>query len=205
MIKIKHIVFDIGGVLISWDPELPYRRLIADGEKRKWFMTNVCTPEWNIKQDRGRSWQEAEEELIALYPEEKSLIRAYRENWIDMLPDALEGSVAIMKSLINSGRDVTLLTNFNQETFPLAKEKFPFLKLPRGATVSGEIGMLKPEKDIYDHHVKTHRLDPAATLFFDDSEKNVEGARAAGWRAELFTGPDKMREDLARYGVDLKR
>lgn len=202
MTNIKHIVFDVGQVLIFWDREIPFRHLIPDEAKRRWFLDEVCTPKWNLEQDRGRSWDEAEAVLITEFPDEENAIRGYRKHWLEMVPHALEDTVAIYNGLINAGHDVTLLTNFHQDTFPLAKEKFPFLKRPRGETVSGQIRLLKPDREIYGHHVEAHNLDPAATLLFDDSAKNVEGARQAGWQAELFTGADKMRDDLARYGVE---
>ena len=198
---IRHIVFDIGMVLIEWDPEVPYRRLIPDEAERRHFLTHICSHEWNIKQDRGRPWPEAEDELIALYPEHEALIRAFRPNWAEMVPRHYADTLEVRDALIDQGYDVTALTNFAADTFAEARVKFPFLNAFRGITVSAEIGLMKPELAIYRHHEKTFGLDPAATLFFDDSAANVEGARAAGWNAELFTGADKMRADLARYGV----
>ena len=203
MPTIKHIVFDVGRVLIHWDPEIPFRHLIPDENERQYFMNNICTPEWNIEQDRGRTWADAENHLIEQHPEKEPLIRGYRKHWLEMTHGALDGSVTIMKSLINDGMDVTLLTNFHQETFPLAKKKFPFLKLPRGATVSGEIGLIKPDLAIYQHHTQAHGLDPAATLFFDDSPKNVESAHTAGWQAELFTDASQMQADLDKHGISV--
>ena len=203
MPTIKHIVFDVGRVLIHWDPEIPFRHLIPDENERRDFLANICTPEWNIEQDRGREWADAETHLIDQYPEKETQIRGFRKHWIEMIHGALDDSVVIMKSLIHSGMDVTLLTNCNQETFPLAKEKFPFLKLPRGETVSGEICLIKPDLAIYQHHTKTHGLDPEACLFFDDSQKNVDGARAAGWQAELFIDAVKMQADMGKHGIEI--
>jgi 2-haloacid dehalogenase len=202
MTNIKHIVFDVGQVLILWDREIPFRHLIPDPKKRQWFLDEVCTPEWNMEQDRGRSWGDAEALLIKEFPDEENAIRGFRKHWIEMIPHALDGTVAIYNALIDAGVDVTLLTNFHQDTFPLAKDKYPFLKMARSETVSGEIGLIKPDRTIFDHHIEAHNIDPAATLFFDDSPKNVEGAKAAGWQAELFTGAEKMRGDLARFGVE---
>ena len=203
MPEIKHIVFDVGRVLIHWDPEIPFLHLIPNEAERQHFLANICTPEWNIEQDRGRAWGEAEDQLIKLHPDKEIQIRGYRKHWIEMIHGALDESAAIMKNLIDKGMDVTLLTNFNQETFPLAKEKFPFLKQPRGETVSGEIGLIKPDLAIYQHHTKAHGLDPTACLFFDDSQKNVDGARTAGWQAELFTSSAQMKVDMEKYGVDV--
>ncbi len=205
MTVIKHIVFDVGQVLIYWNPEIPFRYLIPNDQKRQWFLREVCNGSWNIEQDRGRSWHDAERILIEEHPDEAELICAFRKHWIEMIPHKIEDSVAIMKELVKDGMDVTLLTNFNQETFPLAREKYPFLKLARGETVSGEIGLIKPDRAIYDHHTTTHDLDPQATLFFDDSQKNVDGARAFGWRAELFVSAEQMAQDLQKHGINVGR
>lgn len=201
MPAIRHIVFDIGRVLIHYDPELPYRSIIPDDEKRAWFFDNVCTGAWNLEQDRGRGWREAEAEIMARHPEWEAEIRAFRENWNAMVPHAYDDSVAILRRLITDGHDVTMLTNFAADTFAEASRRFDFLTESRGVTVSGLIGMIKPDRDIYDHHVNTFGLDPAASLFIDDSPKNVEGARGAGWQAVHFTGAEQLRADLASLGI----
>ena len=199
--SIQHIVFDVGRVLIHWDPDILYRNLIADETRRRWFLTEVCSPEWNLEQDRGRSWAAGEAELIDRYPAEEELIRAFRQRWLEMVPYALEDSVAIFEEFVAEGRDVTLLTNFNDDTFAEARPQYPFLDLARGATISALVGLLKPEREIYDHHCQTFGLDPDATLFIDDSPVNVEGARAAGWHAVQYVGPGRLRADLAGFGL----
>jgi 2-haloacid dehalogenase len=201
MTEIRHIVFDIGKVLIHYDPELPFSRLIPDAAERRWFLENVCTGDWNIEQDRGRSWKEAEAILIATHPEHEDNIRNFRRYWHEMVPHAYDGSVAIMERLIDAGCDVTMLTNFAADTFVEARQRFPFLNRPRGVTVSGEVGLIKPDRAIYDRHAATFGLEPQATLFIDDSPKNVQGARDAGWQALLFTAPDSLARDLQALGV----
>ena len=201
MTDIRHIVFDIGKVLIHYDPDLPYSRLIPDEERRRWFFDNVCTHDWNIEQDRGRSWPEAEALLIAHYPDEADNIRAFRTHWHEMVPHHYEDSVALMLGLIEDGHDVTMLTNFAADTFAEARAKFPFLNRPRGVTVSGEVGLIKPEKAIYDRHAAAFGLEPSASLFIDDSAKNVQGAIDAGWQAVRFEGAKKLEADLRRLGV----
>ncbi|XHB98605.1 HAD family phosphatase [Nitratireductor sp. ac15] len=200
MSQIRHVVFDIGRVLIHYDPEIPYRRLIPDDGRRRWFLENVCTGEWNVEQDRGRKWEDAEALLIAEHPAEEENIRGFRRHWHEMVPHAYDDSVAILEALIDAGHDVTMLTNFAADTFVEARRRFAFLNRPRGVTVSGEIGLIKPDGAIYDTHVESFGLEPAATLFIDDSEKNVEGARDAGWQAVHFSGAEKLRQDLARFG-----
>jgi 2-haloacid dehalogenase len=201
MSDIRHIVFDIGRVLIHYDPEIPYTRLIPDPDRRRWFLENVCTSEWNLEQDRGRRWEDGEAVLVAEYPDEAENIRAFRRYWSEMVPHAYEDSVAILEELIDAGHDVTLLTNFAADTFAEARERFPFLQRPRGVTVSGEIGLVKPERAIYDLHAEKFALDPAATIFIDDNPANVAGAREAGWHAIQFVGAEALRKDLKGYGI----
>lgn len=203
MTEIRHIVFDIGRVLIHYDPDLPFSRLIPDAEERRWFFDNVCTSAWNIEQDRGRSWEEAEAHLIAEHPQHEENIRNFRRHWHEMVPHAYEDSVAIMETLMDNGHDVTMLTNFAADTFVEARRRFPFLDRPRGVTVSGEVGFIKPDRRIYEHHAGAFGLEPSATLFIDDSPKNVDGAKTAGWDAVLFTDEQTLKADLLARGVSL--
>lgn len=201
MSAIRHIVFDIGKVLIHYDPNLPYSKIIPDESERRWFFSNVCTSAWNLEQDRGRSWADAEAELITRFPDREADIRAFRKNWRAMVPYAYQDSVEILTSLVDAGRDVTMLTNFAADTFREAREIFPFLNLPRGVTVSGEIGLIKPDVEIYQRHAADFGLEPSATLFIDDVMENVEGAQASGWQAVQFIGAEQLKSDLASFGV----
>jgi HAD superfamily hydrolase (TIGR01509 family) len=199
--EINHIVFDIGKVLIHYDPHLPYKRLIPDDEERQWFFDHVCTHDWNVEQDRGRTWLEAEQLLLDKFPDREEHIRAFRKYWHEMVPHPLSRSVAHLERFVAEGRDVTMLTNFAADTLEQAKDIFPFLKLPRGVTVSGLVRLIKPDPAIYDLHTKTFGLDPSATLFIDDSLPNVEAARAYGWHAIHYVSADQLDADLAGYGL----
>lgn len=201
MTAIRHVVFDIGRVLIHYDAELPFIRLIPDAAERRWFLDNVCTTPWNIEQDRGRSWEDAEAELLAVWPDHAANIRNFRRHWIEMVPHAYDGSVRVMERLIEAGHDVTMLTNFAADTFVEARARFPFLDRPRGVTVSGEVRAIKPDRAIFDHHAKAFGLAPGATLFIDDSPGNVEGARNAGWHSVLFRDAETLEADLKRFEV----
>ncbi len=154
-----------------------------------------------MEQDRGRSWVEAEAILLADHPAHEERIRAFRRNWRRMVPHSIDGSVRILEAFVAEGRDVTMLTNFAADTFAEAREIYPFLNRPRGVTVSGEVGLIKPDPAIYTRHAATFDLSPAHTLFIDDSMPNVLGARAAGWNAIHFTTPDTLSADLARFGM----
>lgn len=201
MPKINHIVFDIGKVLIHYDPNIPYSRIIPDAQERARFFETVCTHEWNLEQDRGRSWEEAEALLLETHPDRHDHIRAFRLHWHEMVSHAYDDSVAILKGLIASGHDVTMLTNFASDTFRQAQKMYPFLTLSRGVTVSGDVGLIKPDVAIYELHAETFGLDPATSIFIDDSPANVEGAKAAGWQAVHFTGAETLKGDLAAHGV----
>ena len=201
MPEIEHIVFDIGSVLIHYDPTLPFKRLIPDERERDWFFNNVCTSAWNIEQDRGRTWHSAEKLLIEKFPTQETNIRAFRSHWHEMVPHAYDDSVAIMERFIDEGRDVTMLTNFASDTFRQAQELFPFLKSPRGVTVSGDVKVIKPDPVIYELHVETFDLDPGKTFFIDDNPANIAAAKAAGWEAVLFSSPAQLKIDLLQYGL----
>jgi 2-haloacid dehalogenase len=201
MSAIKHVVFDIGKVLIHYDPERPFLRLIPDADERRHFLANVCTHEWNLEQDRGRSWEEAEAILIADHPHHEDNIRNFRKYWHEMPFAAIEGSVAVMRGLVASGVDVTMLTNFASDTYVQATGMYSFLNEPRGVTVSGDVKIMKPEQGIYRLHTDNFGLAPAATLFIDDSSANVRGAQEFGWQAVLFTSAEHLRSDLAGFGL----
>ncbi len=201
MSEIRHIVFDIGKVLVHYDPELAYLDLIPDASERRRFLDTVCTSAWNLEQDRGRSWREAEALLIGRHPDRRDHIEAFRRNWRRMVPYAYEDSVAIFRGLIAAGHDVTMLTNFAPDTFREAQSAYPFLTESRGVTVSGEVKMLKPDREIYEHHAASFGLDPAATLFIDDMATNAEGVKTAGWQAVHFTGAPALAHALRERGL----
>ena len=157
MNDIRHIVFDLGKVLLQWDPELPYRRLIPDEAARRHFLTNTCNPDWNNEQDRGRTWREAEDLLIAEYPEYEDLIRAYREHWTEMMPGHLEDTLAVLEALLAQGRDVTALTNFAADTFVEALNK-------AGAKSVEYIKIDGAGHGVFGQHAK--RTHPAMEKFF---------------------------------------
>jgi 2-haloacid dehalogenase len=204
MTKIDHIVFDIGKVLIRYDAETPFRLLIPDAEERQHFLTQICSHQWNIEQDRGRPWAEAEAELIELHPDKELQIRAFRRDWHHMVGPEISGSVAIMRQFIADGHDVTLLTNFASDTFRESQERWPFLSETRGVTVSGDVKLIKPDPAIYKLHAETFELNPEKTLFIDDSLPNILAAHSCGWHAVQFITPEKLIEDLGEFGLWVK-
>jgi 2-haloacid dehalogenase len=194
------VVFDLGGVLIDWNPRHLYRTLIPDERAMEEFLATVCTGPWNECQDAGRTIAEAEAELLARHPQHEELIRAYYAQFDRMLAGPIHGTVAILEALHEQGVPLYALTNWSRETFHHARRRFAFLQRFRGIVVSGELGMMKPDARIFWHLTETHGLRPADCLFIDDSPKNVAGARAAGLQAIHFTGPDPLREELRGLG-----
>ncbi len=201
MSGIRHIVFDLGRVLLRWEPELPYLRLMPSAIEREHFLAEICNARWLLDTDLGTPWADAERELIARHPEHKAMIRAFREHWGEMVPGLVEGMPLILSQLIAAGYDLTALTNFAIDTFDEALERFSVLGAFRGITVSAHCGLAKPDEAIFERHAADFALEPKATLFFDDVWANVQAARRVGWQAEVFTDADTMRRDLARHGV----
>jgi 2-haloacid dehalogenase len=200
-VPVRHIVFDIGQVLIRYDPDAGLSGVIPDAAERAWFLETVCTGDWNLEQDRGRAWAEAEALLIADWPDQAERIRAFRPNWHRMITGDIPATVALFEGLIDERRDVTMLTNFAADTFVEARARCGFLNRTRGVTVSGEVGLIKPDPAIYALHQQTFDLEPAATLFIDDNAANVAAAQAFGWQAVQYVGHDRLVADLAGRGV----
>jgi 2-haloacid dehalogenase len=196
-----NIIFDIGMVLIDWDPRHVYRKIFSDEAKMEWFLANVCTNAWNAEQDRGRTFPEAVQEAAARHPDYAEEIAAYHHQWHEMIPGAIAGTVDILESLHQ--RDVPLyaITNWNQDKFRETKLRFPFLNLFRDIVVSGDEKLIKPDPAIYELCLKRNKLVAEDSLFIDDSEKNVRGAEAVGMKAHHFTSPEKLRAQLKHLHV----
>lgn len=197
----RTVVFDLGGVLIDWNPRYLYRTLIPDERTMEDFLTTVCSGPWNERQDGGRTIAEAEAELLETHPQHEALIRAFYRDFDRMLAGPIDGTVALLEELDARGVPLYALTNWSRETFHHARRRFDFLNRFRGIVVSGELGMMKPDARIFRHLTQTHALEPSDCLFIDDSPKNVDGARAAGLHAVRFTGPDELRAALRDHGL----
>ena len=203
--KIKNIIFDLGGVLIDWNPEYVYLDVFqGDREKMKWFFDNVCTSDWNENQDAGYPLSQATEDRVKLFPEHEELIRMYYGRWEEMLGDAIEDTVTILKQLIDSDQyKVVALTNWSHETFPVALKKFDFLHWFEGIIVSGEEKTRKPFDDIYELTLNRFNLEAESSLFIDDNLRNIEAARAMGINSIHFKSPSLLKEELENYDIIL--
>ncbi len=199
---IDTIIFDLGGVLIDWNPRHLYRKIFGgDAEAMEWFLANVCTQEWNAQQDAGRTWQEAVAEAQARHPDHAANIHAYWERWEETLGGAIEGTVALLDELRSQPVRLLALTNWSAETFPIGRRRFPFLDWFEGVVVSGMEKQIKPDGAIYELLLCRYRVDPHRAVFIDDSAANVEGARRAGLHAIRFRDPPSLRRELAALGL----
>ena len=200
--KISSIIFDLGGVLIDWNPNYVFDTMFNDEEKKKHFFENICTPDWNEKQDAGRTIKEATEELLVKHPEWKEYIEAYYGRWEEMLGGPIQESVDIFRQLKNSGKyKIYALTNWSAETFPVALKLYDFLHWFDGRIVSGEEKMRKPFPEFYQLILQRFNLNPSETLFIDDSLRNIKGAQESGIHTIAFTSPQQLKNDLIKLGL----
>ena len=176
----KIAVFDVGNVLIRWDQRNLYRKLF-DKAEMEFFLTEVCSNAWNLEQERGRSWSEAEAEAIARHPKYAPQIRAFRARWSEMLAGAIEENVRILDELRGAGAPVYAITNFAADTFAEAGAMFPFLRGFTGVLCSGEDGVVKPDPAIFSLFLKRYGLSPDQCVFIDDSAANIAAAAKLGF------------------------
>ncbi|BAO77193.1 HAD family hydrolase [Winogradskyella sp. PG-2] len=205
MKKINAIIFDLGGVLIDWNPEYVYLDVFnGDRKKMQWFFDNICTMDWNENQDAGYPLQKATEERVAMFPEHEELIRLYYGRWVEMLGDAIEGTVKILKSLIdNPNYKVVALTNWSRETFPIALKRFDFLHWFEGIVVSGEEKTRKPFKEIYETTLNRFHISAENSIFIDDNQRNIDAAQALGINGIYFESPKALTEALKHYSISI--
>ena len=195
------VVFDLGGVLIKWDPRHLYRKLFDAPDEMESFLAEVTTADWNAQQDAGRPWAEAVETLVAEHPERRELIEAFHLRWPEMLSGEIPGTVDVLSELRAAGIRLVALSNWSAEMFPVALERFDFLSWFEGIVISGEVGVNKPDPRIFEHLVGRFGIEPAESLFIDDSPANIDAARALGFRAIQFTDAAELRRELVRLGL----
>jgi 2-haloacid dehalogenase len=200
------VVFDLGGVLIDWNPRHLYRKMFnGDDEAMERFLSEICTSEWNARQDEGRSFAEATEELIARHPDQAELIRAFFDRWPEMVAGAIEQTVEILAELKRAGHDIYALSNWSAETFPLARGRFQFLDWFDFTVISGAVGLAKPSREVFDFLLAKTGRRAEECVFIDDSTANVAAARELGFDAIHFCSPRQLRDELTRKGILLHR
>jgi len=190
MNTITTIIFDFGGVLMDWNPRYAYKPIFKDDEKMEWFLENICTDEWNIEQDRGRTLKEGTQLLQKQHPEYHDLIQAYYDNWETMLHSDIPESVEILK-ILAAKYPTYGLTNWSAETFPIAYKKYSHFQLFKGILVSGEEKLIKPNPEIYKLMLKRFDLDAENSLFIDDNIKNIEAAKELNFNCIHFHSPEQ--------------
>ncbi len=205
MNTINSIIFDLGGVLIDWNPEYVYLDAFkGDRQKMQWFFDNICTNDWNENQDAGYSMSKATEERVTMFPEHEEHIRMFYGRWDDMLGDSIKGTVSILDELVKSpDYKVVALTNWSHETFPKARKKFEFLQWFEGIIVSGEEKTRKPFEDIYHLTLNRFNIKAEKSIFIDDNPKNIEAANALGINGILFKNSELLIQQLKQFNIHI--
>ena len=202
MAKRSVAVFDLGGVLIDWNPRYLYRKLFAgDEDAMEHFLATVCTSNWNAQQDAGRPLAEACALLKSKRPNHSRMIDAWLERYGEMLGGPIQGTVELLAELRSSGVPIYALSNWSTETFPAALKRFDFLEWFDGILLSGEVRLLKPDPRIYRRFFEAHAVDPTQAVYIDDLEPNVAAATALGMHGIHFTDSTALRVELVRTGL----
>jgi 2-haloacid dehalogenase len=196
------IVFDLGGVLVDWNPDYVYKTVFEKEEEMKWFYQHVCTPDWNEEQDAGRSLHEATEKLVKQFPDHEKNIRAYYDRWEEMLRGPIVETVEILRHLrYNTTYRLYALTNWSHETFPIALQRYDFLHWFDGKIVSGEERTRKPFKEIYQLLIDRYQINPATAIYIDDNMRNLGPASELGFHTIHFQSPQQLKEQLQQLGI----
>ncbi|MFK7806747.1 MAG: HAD family hydrolase [Saprospiraceae bacterium] len=200
--NINTIIFDLGKVLIDWDPNRLYKKIFKDDKEREHFLENICTSDWNVQQDAGRTLKEATDILVEQHPKYENEIRAFYGRWPEMIGGAIQGTVDILHQLKEENKvKLFALTNWSAETFPYALENFDFLKIFEGILVSGDEKLIKPDIRIYELMTSRYNITPTNALFIDDSLKNIKGAEEHGLHGHHFLHPEGLRSELEGLGL----
>lgn len=196
------IVFDLGGVLIDWNPAYLYRKIFQEEAQVQFFLTHICDSHWNEQQDAGRPLAEATQILVAQFPEYTEAIQAYYGRWTEMLGGPIRGTVQLLEALHQQKKyRLYALTNWSHETFPYALQHYDFLQLFDGILVSGEEKLVKPDPRIYQLLFERFDINPSTALFIDDNPKNVLASRQSGMEALQFVSPEQLQAALSDMGI----
>jgi len=195
------VVFDLGGVLLDWDPRHLYRKLMDDPDEMADFLARICTVEWHKAHDLGAGTLESCQALAREYPAQAELIMAWAERGEEMIAGQIEGTVEILADLRRAGVPCLALSNMEAETFPLRRDRFGFMSYFDGYVVSGIEGLAKPDPAIFRLLLNRYGLDPARTAFIDDNADNIAAAEQLGVRAIRFGDPGQLRGELRALGL----
>lgn len=199
---IKAIIFDFGNVLLEWNPRYIYQRFFPDDpEGMERFLQEVNFMEWNLQQDKGRPFAEGVASLSKEFPHYSHLIQAFHDRWVESLGDSIDGTIEIMKELKQAGYPIYGLSNWSAETFPYARQKHDFFDLLDDMVISGEVGHVKPQPEIF--QILLDRIGRPAhkCLFIDDSLANIEQAEKMGFATVHFQSPEQLRSALLELEI----
>ncbi len=197
----KTIVFDLGGVMIEWDRRALFKKLFNDVNELDYFLTEVCSMEWNSQLDHGMSFEKVVEERILEFPGYAPQIQAYFERWEEMIPGSIPGAVKILKELKDAGYPLAVLSNWSAETFPKVWDRFEFLGWFNPIVISGEVGLIKPGSEIFQYLLNKINKDAANCIFIDDTLPNIQMAEELGFEAILYSSPMELRTRLEQLNI----
>lgn len=198
---ISAVVFDIGGVLLDWDPRHLYRKLIDDPGEMAEFLTTVCTPAWHRAHDLGADTASSCRELARAHPEHADLIMAWADRGEEMVSGPIDPAVEVLAELKAAGVPCLALSNMEADRFALRRVRFGFFDWFDGCVISGVEHVAKPDKAIFEILIRRYQLAPRQTVFVDDMPANVAAARDLGIVALRYTGPERLRADLRGLGL----
>jgi 2-haloacid dehalogenase len=202
---LKAVIYDIGGVIVDWNPRYLYRKLIDDADQMEWFLAEVCSPSWNAMQDQGRKFALGVEEAASAYPEYRELIVAYWKRWPEMLGGTIPGMPELLAETQQEQVPLYAITNWSAETYPIAVRSYPVLNSFLDVVVSGETGLIKPDEQIFRYSLDRFDLAPEEVLFVDDNLANVEAAASVGMHATQFSTVRHLRDVLLDFGLLCKK
>ena len=197
--KLDAVVFDFGGVLVDWNPEYFLKSFFSNSEEIAQFIDDTDYHHWNVKMDLGMPIREACLNLKTTHPHYTHIFDAYEQDWLQTLSGPISGTVSILRDLHESGVPLYGITNYNQDTLRLTRDKYDFFSLFRGIVVSGEEGIMKPAPRIYQILLERYRLKPEGLLFIDDRAENINAAKKLGFKGHVFTSPEDLQACLDQY------
>lgn len=197
----KTIVFDLGGVLIDWNPRHLYEKIFSDLDEMEYFLKEVCSMDWNSHMDVDKSFLDGIDELVPKFPQYEEQIRAYYQRWEEMIVGEFPGTVKILRELKEAGFPLAALSNWSSETFPRVKDQYEFLSWFNPLVISGYIGYKKPDPEPFQILLHELNLDAGDCVFIDDMEDNIQEARRQGFEAIQFSSPEQLRADLVDLGL----
>jgi 2-haloacid dehalogenase len=199
--QIDSVVFDLGGVLLDWDPRYLYRQLFADPDEMADFLARICTSEWHRAHDLGADTRQSCLRLAEQHPRYADMIMAWADRGEEMIAGQIEGTVQILAELRSAGLPCFALSNMEPDRYLIRRDRFAFMSWFDGCVISGIEGVAKPDRQIFEILLDRHRLDPRRTVFIDDAPRNIAVARDIGIEALRFVSPDELRHELRGLGL----